>query len=223
MRRTEAWEREVKTLRLRDFHSHTREMGLPEFRPPIPVSDVLTFLAAPVRHRGESVGIIYLAEKEGGSVFTQEDEDTLVMFASQAALVIANARRYRDEKKAKADLEALINTSPVGVAVFDVITGKAVSFNREAVRIFENLRTGDRPPEELLEVLTFRRADGRNVSLRDVSLAQALSTGETIRAEEVVFEVPDGREEHSPQTPRRREQPHLHLQRASRRLSPGND
>ena len=179
-------------LRLRDFHSHTREMGLPAFRPPIRVSDVLTFLAAPVRHRGESVGNIYLAEKEGGCAFTQEDEDTLVMFASQAALVIANARRYRDEKKAKADLEALINTSPVGVAVFDVSTGKAVSFNREAVRIFENLRTGDRPPEELLEVLTFRRADGRNVSLRDVSLAQALSTGETIRAEEVVFQVPGG-------------------------------
>ena len=180
-------------LRLRDFHGHTREMGLPGFRPPIPVGDVLTFLAAPVRHRGESVGNIYLAEKEGGCAFTQEDEDTLVMFASQAALVIANARRYRDEKKAKADLEALINTSPVGVAVFDVSTGRAVSFNREAVRIFENLRTGDHPPEELLEVLTFRRADGRNVSLRDVSLAQALSTGETIRAEEVVFEVPDGR------------------------------
>ena len=86
-------------LRLRDFHSHIREMGLPGFRPPIPVSDVLTFLAAPVRHRGESVGNIYLAEKEGGCAFTQEDEDTLVMFASQAALVIANARRYRDEKK----------------------------------------------------------------------------------------------------------------------------
>ena len=80
-------------LRLRDFHSPTREMGLPRFRPPIPVGDVLTFLAAPVRHRGESVGIIYLAEKEGGCAFTQEDEDTLVMFASQAALVIANARR----------------------------------------------------------------------------------------------------------------------------------
>ena len=102
-------------LRLRDFHGHTREMGLPAFRPPIPVGDVLTFLAAPVRHRGESVGNIYLAEKEGGCAFTQEDEETLVMFASQAALVIANARRYRDEKKAKADLEALINTSPVGV------------------------------------------------------------------------------------------------------------
>ena len=37
------------------------------------------------------------------------------MFAAQAAVVIANARRYTEENRAKADLEALINTSPVGV------------------------------------------------------------------------------------------------------------
>ena len=43
--------------------------------------------------------------------------DALVMFASQAAMVIANARRYRDEQRARADLETLINTSPVGVVV----------------------------------------------------------------------------------------------------------
>ena len=30
-----------------------------------------------------------------GARFTLEDEETVVMFASQAALVIANARRYR--------------------------------------------------------------------------------------------------------------------------------
>ena len=36
------------------------------------------------------------------------------MFASQAAMVIANARRYRDERRARDDLETLINTSPVG-------------------------------------------------------------------------------------------------------------
>ena len=80
-------------LRLRDFHSHTRALGLPEFRPPMAVSPVLTFLAAPIRRLGESVGAIYVGERE--VEFTPEDEETLVMFASQAALVIANARRHR--------------------------------------------------------------------------------------------------------------------------------
>ena len=49
--------------------------------------------------------------------FTAEDEETLVMFASQAALVIANARRHREEQRARADLETLVNTTPVGVVV----------------------------------------------------------------------------------------------------------
>ena len=51
------------------------------------------------------------------------------MFASQAAMVMANARRYRDEQRARNDLETLINTSPVGVVVFDCRTGAPVSFN----------------------------------------------------------------------------------------------
>ena len=53
-------------LRLRDFHSHTRELGLPDFRPPFAVSGVLPFLAAPIRHLGERVGAFYVGEKEGG-------------------------------------------------------------------------------------------------------------------------------------------------------------
>ena len=88
-----------------------------------------------------------------------------MLFASQAALVIVNARRYRDEQRARARLETLIDTSPVGVAVFDARTGAPISFNREAVRIMESLRDPDQPPEQLLEVPSYRRADGRTVSL----------------------------------------------------------
>ena len=42
-------------------------------------------------------------------------------------------------------------------------------------------------------MLTFWRADGRQISLREFPLAEALSTGETVRAEEIVISVPDGR------------------------------
>ena len=116
-----------------------------------------------------------------------------MLFASQAALVIANARRYRDEQRARARLETLIDTSPVGVAVFDARTGAPLSFNREAVRIMEAVRLPDRPPEDLLQVLTVRRSEGQAVSLAEFPLVQALSTGETVRAEEIVLSVPDGR------------------------------
>ena len=178
-----------KPLRVQDFHSHARTLGLPEFPPAMTASSLLSFLAAPIRHQGEHLGTIYLDEKEGE--YTQEDEETLVMFASQAALVIANARRYREEQRARARLETLINISPVGVAVFDARTGAPLSFNREAVRIVESLRDPDQPPEQLLEVLTYRRADGRNISPFD--MARELIGGDTVRAEEIVLSVPDGR------------------------------
>ena len=115
------------------------------------------------------------------------------MFASQAALVIANARRHRDELRARSDLETLIDTSPVGVVVFALSTGTPVSFNREALRILEVLRTPGHPVEQLLEVLTIRRADGSEFSLEEFPLARMLATSETVRAEEIVMEVPDGR------------------------------
>ena len=177
-------------LRVRDFAEHARSMGLPEFAPPAPVS---SFIAAPIRHRGESVGNIHVAKSEPGLEFRQEDEETLVMFASQAALVIANARRHREEQRAKADLETLIDTSPVGVLVFDAKTGGLTSINREARRIVSDLCLPDDSAEQLLGALTFRRADGREVSLEEFPLAQALSTGETVRAEEIVLQAPDGR------------------------------
>ena len=178
-------------LRLRDFHGYIRELGLPEFRPPMAVSSPLPFLAAPLRHRGEGVGGIYVGEKE--IEFTAEDEETLVMFATQAALVIANARRHREEQRARADLETLVNTTPVGVLVFDARTGGLASVNREARRIVSDLCAPGGSAEQLLEVLTFRRADGREVSLQEFPLAQGLMTGETVRAEEIVLKAPDGR------------------------------
>ena len=177
-------------LRVGDLGSHTRSVGLTEFCPPAPVS---AFLAAPLRHRGESVGNIYVAKSEPGVGFSREDEETLVMFASQAALVIVNAGKHRDEQRARADLEALVDTSPVGVVVLDATAGTLVSFNQEVARIFGDLQPPDCPVEQLWEVLTVVRADGTELSLRDITPAQAISVGEVIRAEEVVFKVPDGR------------------------------
>ena len=178
-------------LRVADFSAYTTALGLPEIGPPL--GPVKAFLGAPIRLRGQQVGNLYLSGKEGDGEFTPEDEDTLVMFAAQAAMAIANARRHRDEQRSRSDLETLINTAPVGVIVFDAGTGAPLSFNRETRRIVDSLRNPDQSPEDLLEVLTFRRADGREISLAEFPLAQALSSGETVRAEEIVIGVPDGR------------------------------
>ena len=146
-----------------------------------------------MHHRDVHVGSFFLAGKEGGQEFTDEDEEVLVLFASQAAAAIVNARTYRAEQRGRADLETLVDTSPVGVVVFHARTGNPVSLNLEARRIVEGLRMSGRSTEELLEVMTYRRADGREIALGEFALARELSSGETVHAEEIVLSVPDGR------------------------------
>ena len=175
-------------LRVDDLTAYVKSLGYPGNS-----AYLKSFLGTPILHRGVPVGLCCVANKEGGGGFTQEDEATLVMFASQAALVIANARRHRDERRARTDLETLVNTTPVGVLVFDAKTGGVTSVNREARRIVSDLCAPGGSAEQLLEVLTFRRADGREISLVEFPLAQGLRTGETVRAEEIVLQSPDGR------------------------------
>ena len=175
-------------LRIADVPGHVRALGFSPDRLPWG-----TFQGTPMRHRGRHVGNFYLVEKEGGAAFTDDDEEILVLFGAQAAAAIANARAYRAEQRARADLEALVETSPVGVVVLDAATGRAVSFNREARRIVETLHAPDCPPEELLSTLTLRRSDGREIRLAEYPIAEALGSSETVRAEEIVLSTPDGR------------------------------
>ena len=177
-------------LRVSNVDRHLSALNMPSFLPSVPVKSLLV---APIRHQGVGVGTIYLAHDTDDREFTREDEETLTLFATHAAMAIANARRYREERQAKADLETLLDTSPVGVAVFVAATGAPRSFNREAMRLVDSLRGPDQSPVDLLDVMTCRRADGREVSLQEVPLSGLLSTGEKVQAEEIVLRVPDGR------------------------------
>ena len=178
--------------RLRDLAGHFDSLGFPGFRMPFPVDLPISFLGVVLRHGGESIGAIYLGMKKSGLEFTPEDEETLMMFAAQAALVIANARKHRDEQKARRDLETLIETSPVGVVVFDARTGALVSINQEAVRMAGSLMGPGQSLEEIFEVLTVRRADGQEYSLAEVPLVEIFQAGDVVRAEEIEISGPDG-------------------------------
>ena len=155
-----------------------------------------TLRATPLHHRGAHVGDVFIGGKNGGEEPAAEDEEVLLLFASQAAAAIANARAYRDEQRARADVEARMETAPVGVVVFDAGTNDPVSLNEEMRRIVEALRGPEQPVDDLLRTVTCRRSDARQVSLAELSLPQQSSSGETVRAEEVTLSVPDGRRVH---------------------------
>ena len=175
-------------LRLDDLGAYIESLGLGPF--PLQLGG---YCCLPIRHRGRHVASIHLSDKRDGAGFTAEDEETLGLFAQQAAIAIANARRMRDERRARADLETLVETSPVGVVLFDAHSGTMLSHNREARRIVESLRDPEQSHDDLLGVLSHRRADGRRLDPSELALARALSSGETVRAEEIALEAPDGR------------------------------
>ena len=173
---------------LGDVAAYVRSLG---FR-----SDVVPFgtiHGTPMHHRDVHVGSFFLLDKGDGTEFNDEDANTLRLFAAHAAAAIANARTHDSERRARARLEVLIETTPVGVAVFDVAGKRPVSFNREAARIVESLRTPGRPVEELMGMVICHRGDGSEVSLGRLSLAAALQNAEAIHAEEVTLSVANGR------------------------------
>ena len=177
------------TLRLGNLPAYVRSLGFSADRLP-----AKTMQGTPMRHRGEHVGNVFLGDKEGGPQFTSEDEEVLVLFASQAATAVANARTHRSEQRARAELETLVEILPVGVAVLDVGNGRPMSLNQEACRIVDVLSPStDRSSCLLLKAITCRFADGREVALDKLRLGLLLRNAETVRAEEIVLSVPDGR------------------------------
>jgi len=70
-----------------------------------------TLLAVPLLHKGKLMGILAVMDKED-AVFTQEDEDLLESFASQAALALANAELYataRELERMKSEFVAVVS------------------------------------------------------------------------------------------------------------------
>ncbi|MEO6259245.1 MAG: GAF domain-containing sensor histidine kinase [Thermoanaerobaculia bacterium] len=77
-------------LRLDNLTKDPRSEGFPPHHPPM-----RSLLAVPIACKSPFVGNLYLAEKEGGALFTRGDEDTLQRFAVQAAIAIDNAYLHR--------------------------------------------------------------------------------------------------------------------------------
>lgn len=180
-------------IRFKDLRPYFESSGFDHLNFPAPEGLPFSFLAAPIRHKDQRVGSIFLGVKESAAEFTLDDEETLEMLAYQAALVIDNAHTYRSERRARDGLETLIDTSPVGVIVFDGRKGVPISFNREAVRIVESLLSSGQAPEDLMHTLTIVRSDGREIPINEVDIAELFSSGETVRVEEIVLKIPDGR------------------------------
>ncbi|MFI6781125.1 GAF domain-containing protein [Micromonospora sp. NPDC050276] len=78
-----------RPLRMPDITQHPRSYGFPANHPPMH-----SFLGVPVLIRDQVFGNLYLAEKQGGAQFTEDDEEIVVALAAAAGVAIENARLY---------------------------------------------------------------------------------------------------------------------------------
>ena len=176
-------------LRITDIEAYVSKLGLAPHNLP-----GKALFGTTMNQRGQYVGNFFLGKEDGRSPFTDEDEEILLLFASQAATAIANARTYRKEQRARADLEALVDTSPVGVVVIDGETGHPVSVNREARRIVAPLRTAGQDLVQLINAVKTNCGSGRGIDFTKFPTARQLTENpEALRAMEIELSVPGGR------------------------------
>jgi len=83
-----------RPIRIDSIADDPRAAGFPPDHPPM-----TTFLGVPIRVGSEVFGNLYVTDKVGGP-FTEEDEFVALTLAAQAAVAIANAKRYGAQERA---------------------------------------------------------------------------------------------------------------------------
>ncbi|HEX5950626.1 MAG TPA: ATP-binding protein [Actinomycetota bacterium] len=81
-------------IRLADLTHYPASVGFPAHHPAM-----RSFVGCRIAYKGRPLGNLYLANKMGSPDFTSEDEAALLAFASQAAVVIENARMHESERQ----------------------------------------------------------------------------------------------------------------------------
>jgi signal transduction histidine kinase len=94
--------RERRPVRIPEIGADPRSAGFPPNHP-----TMHSFLGAPVEALGQVFGNIYLTDKHGATEFTQDDEDALVVLATQAGVAVENARLYEETQRAQEELARL--------------------------------------------------------------------------------------------------------------------
>ena len=97
--------REARPIRLPDLTRHADSYGFPPHHPPM-----RSFLGVPIVGRRGVFGNLYLTEKHGGGIFSEEDEHIAVLLASTTAAAVENARLHEESARLLEEVQQLQRT-----------------------------------------------------------------------------------------------------------------
>ncbi len=88
--------KEGEAIRVTDIASDKRSAGFPPHHPPM-----RSLLGVPIQSKGRVIGDLYVTDKVASprAAFTEQDQEILEMFATQAAIAIENAQLYRQTQQ----------------------------------------------------------------------------------------------------------------------------
>jgi signal transduction histidine kinase len=94
--------RAARPIRIPDLTRHPDSYGFPPHHP-----EMHSFLGVPIVGRRGVFGNLYLTEKLGGALFTEEDEYIAVLLASNIAAVVENARLHEESARLLEEVQQL--------------------------------------------------------------------------------------------------------------------
>jgi len=97
--------RDPRPIRLPDLTRHPDSYGFPPHHPPMH-----SFLGVPIVGRRGVFGNLYLTEKIGDEVFSEEDEHMAVILAAITAAAVENARLHEESARLLEEVQALHRT-----------------------------------------------------------------------------------------------------------------
>ena len=175
--------RDNRTLRIRDVRQHLEHVGVPPHHPPI-----ASFLAVPIRVRGEVAGCLCVGNKHGGDEFTVEDQQLVEMLAARAASALDAMDSEDVAATAQRWLQTVLDQMPEGVLVVDC-QGYSVADN-EALRSFihASAAADGRLDPHTIEM---SRPSGERVPHQELPIMRAVADGEVTIGREFVARGPD--------------------------------
>ncbi|HTP51585.1 MAG TPA: ATP-binding protein [Anaeromyxobacteraceae bacterium] len=130
--------REGRAIRIPDIASDPRFAGFPAQHPPM-----TSFLGVPLRVGQSVFGNFYLADKQSGGAFTENDARILERFSAQASLTVAYARQVQQEERRLFD--AVVRHAPHGIVYFPAHPEGQVLGNPAAERLLGRFTRGNDP------------------------------------------------------------------------------